>query len=143
MVQERERVIVDANVLYSALYKPEGVCGNIIQAAIEGSCQLLSTDSVREKVRRNLIENLSLSEREEARLVLALPVEWVPREAYEHRINEAVQLLAHEADAPVLALSLATRLTILSGDRHFRSEPVMNKVRVLTPGQFLKTLPHR
>lgn len=143
MVQERERVIVDANVLYSALYKPEGVCGNIIQATIEGSCQLLSTDSVREKVRRNLIENLSLSEREEARLVLALPVEWVPREAHEHRINEAVLLLAHEADAPVLALSLATRLTILSGDRHFRSEPVMNKVRVLTPGQFLKTLPHR
>lgn len=143
MVQERERVIVDANVLYSALYKPEGVCGNIIQATIEGSCQLLSTDSVREEVRRNLIENLSLSEREEARLVLALPVEWVPREAHEHRINEAVLLLAHEADAPVLALSLATRLTILSGDRHFRSEPVMNKVRVLTPGQFLKTLPHR
>ena len=143
MVQERERVIVDANVLYSTLYKPEGVCGNMIQATIEGSCQLLSTDSVREEVRRNLVENLSLSEREEARLVLALPVEWVPREAYEHRINEAVLLLAHEADAPVLALSLAARHTILSGDRHFRSEPVMNKVRVLTSGQFLKTLPRR
>ncbi len=140
MVQERQRVIVDANVLYSALYKPQGVCGMILQAAIDGLCELLATDSVKEEVQTNLVENLSMVEEEALRLVSALPVGWVPRDVYDQRIDEAVSLLTHEEDAPVLAASLATHLPVLSGDRHLRSEKVTQRVKVLTPGQFLKVL---
>ncbi len=143
MVPERERVIVDANVLYSALYKPQGVCGRIVQAAIDGFCELLSTDSVKEEVRSNLVENLSMAEGEALRLVSAVPVVWVPREVYDQRIDEAVSLLTHEEDAPVLAASLAMHLPILSGDRHLHSERIMKSVKVLTPRQFLKALPPR
>ncbi len=143
MVQEKQRIIVDANVLYSALYKPQGVCGTILQAAIDGFCELFSPDSVREEVRRNLIENLSMTVQETLRLVSALPVEWVPREAYEESINRAVSLLTHEEDAPVLAASLATHLPVLSGDRHLHSERVIKNVKVLTPRQFLEALPLR
>ncbi len=143
MVQQKERVIVDANVLYSALYKPQGVCGMILQAAVDGLCELLSTDSVKEEVRTNLVENLSMVEDEALRLVSALPVDWVPRDVYDQRIDEAVSLLTHEEDAPVLATSLATHLPVLSGDRHLRSEKVTQKVKVLTLGQFLKVLPRR
>ncbi len=141
MVQEKERVIVDANVLYPALYKPQGVCGMIVQAAIDGLCELLSPDSVREEVRTNLVENLSMVEEEALRLVSALPVEWIPRDVYDQRIDEAVSLLTHEEDAPVLAASLATHLPVLSGD--LRSERVTQRVKVLTPGQFLKVPPRR
>jgi predicted nucleic acid-binding protein len=143
VVQEKRGLIVDANVLYSALHKPQGVCGTILQAAIDGFCELFSPDSVREEVRRNLVENLSMSEQETLRLISALPVEWVPREAYEDRINQAVSLLTHEEDAPVLAASLATRLQILSGDRHFHSEKVIRVAKVFTPRQFLESLPRR
>jgi predicted nucleic acid-binding protein len=140
VVQEKQRVIVDANVLYSALYKPQGVCGTILQAAIDGFCELFSPDSVREEVQRNLVENLSMTEQETLRLVSALPVEWLPREAYEERVNRAVSLLTHEEDAPVLAASLATHLPILSGDRHLHSERVTGNAKVLTPRQFLEAL---
>ena len=143
MVQEKQRNIVDANVLYSALYKPQGVCGTILRAAIDGLCELFSPDSVREELRRNLVENLSMTEQETLRLISALPVEWVPREAYEESINRAVLLLTHEEDAPVLAASLATHLPVLSGDRHLHSERVIKNVKVLTPRQFLETLPLR
>ncbi len=140
MVQEKQRVIVDANILYSALHKPQGVCGTILQAAIDGSCELFSPDSVREEVRRNLVENLSMTEQETLRLISALPVDWIPREVYEERIDRAVSLLTHEEDAPVLATSLATHLPILSGDRHLHSEKVIKNVKVLTPRQFLEEL---
>jgi predicted nucleic acid-binding protein len=143
VVPEKRKLIVDANVLYSALYKPQGVCGTILQASIDGICELFSPDSVREEVRRNLVENLSMSEQETLRLISALPVEWVPREAYEERIKQAVSLLTHGEDAPVLATSLATHLPILSGDKHFRSEKVIRAVKVLTPRQFLESLPRR
>ena len=141
MVQEKQRIIVDANVLYSALYKPQGVCGAILQAAIDGFCELFSPDSVREEVGRNLAENLSMTEQETLWLVSALPVEWIPREAYEEKINRAVSLLTHEEDAPVLAASLTTHLSVLSGDRHLHSKRVIENVKVLTPRQFLDALP--
>ncbi len=140
MVQEKQRVIVDANILYSALYKTQGVCGTILQAAIAGSCQLFSPDSVREEVRRNLVENLSMTEHETLRLITSLPVEWIPREAYQGRMHRAVSLLTHAEDAPVLAASLATHLPIISGDRHLHSEKVIQNVTVLTPRQFLAAL---
>jgi predicted nucleic acid-binding protein len=143
VVQEKQRIIVDANVLYSALYKPQGVCGTILLAAIDGFCELFSPDSVREEIRRNLVENLSMTEQETLRLISALPLAWVPREAYEENINRAVSLLTHEEDAPVLATSLATHLPVLSGDRHLHSERVIKNVKVLTPRQFLKALPLR
>lgn len=143
MVQERETVIIDANVLYSALYKPEGVCGRIAQAATQGLCQLFAPDSVREEVRRNLAENLSMSVELAVRLVTAMPVEWIPREVYENKIDEAASLLAHIADSPVLAASLSLQLPVLTGDKHFYSKQVTRRVKVLTPTHFLSKLRSR
>ncbi len=81
-----------------------------------------------------------MSEDSAARLVTAMPVEWIPRAVYENKIEEAASLLAHEEDSPVLAATLSIQLPVLSGDKHFHSKRVRNKVEVITPRQFLSRL---
>ena len=137
MAQRKPQALVDANVLYSALYKPEGVCGQIVTLALEGRCRLLSTESVREEVERNLVENLSMNREETSRLVSALPVDWISRDVYAEHMELALSLLSHQEDAPILAASLVTGARIVSGDKHFHSERVERKTRVLTPRKFL------
>lgn len=97
----------------------------------------MSTDSAREEVERNLVENLSMNREETSWLVSALPVDWISRDVYVEQMEYAASLLAHQEDAPILAASLVTRVQIVSGDKHLHSERVIRKVRVLTPRKFL------
>lgn len=130
-------IIIDTNILYSALYEPEGVAGRIVDRAIDGECSLYAPDIVREEPRRNLIIKLRMAENRAELVVSALPVEWLPRTIYEKEIGTAASLVKHEADIPILASALALNLPIVSGNRHLHTRLVKSRVKMYKPSEFL------
>jgi len=132
------KAIVDTNVIYSVLYNPRGTCGRIVLMGVRREIQLFSTDIVKEELFLNLKRNLGMTNGEASKVISSLPVEWVPKELYSDKIEEALSLIAHKSDAPTLALALAIRSPIISGDRHFQTRKVRKKARIFTPQQFLK-----
>lgn len=132
------KAIVDTNIIYSALYNPRGTCGKIILMVVGREIQPSSTDMVKEELFLNLKRNLGMTNGEASKVISSLPVEWMPRELYGDKMEEALSPIAHKSDAPTLALALATRSPIISGDRHFQIRKLRKKARILTPQQFLK-----
>lgn len=133
-------MIVDTNILYSALYKPDGVTGLIVGKAIEGECSLYAPDIVREELRRNLVRRLRMAEDQVEFVISALPVEWLDRTIYEKEVSTAASIVEHEADIPILASALALNLPIVSGNKHLHTRSVKDRVKTYGLREFLGKL---
>jgi len=132
-------LVVDTNVLFSALYDPASDAGKLILLAIERKVSLFSPESVRLELEHNLLKKLAYAEAEARETVAALPVKWVESGLYAGAMDVAKSQLTHEADVPVLACALVLGHEIVSGDKHLLSiKPKI--VRVWRLGQLIKKI---
>jgi len=112
-------LVVDTNVLFSALYDPESPPGRIVEFALEGTVELYAPETVRAELRDVLVRKLDYTKDEWSETKQALPVEWIDEPVYEGEIEEARSAIADEDDAPVVAASLVTGAPVVSGDGDF------------------------
>jgi len=111
------RLVVDANILFSALYDMDSTAGGLLFLAIEEQLELFSSEHVKKEMRRILMAKLGYSEREVDELVSALPVEWLEEGLYEDAMGEAMAILQDEADASLLACASVLACDVVSGDK--------------------------
>lgn len=122
-------LIVDTNILFSALYDPNSYAGKLILRAIERKVGLFAPESVKREHEFNMVKKLGYSEKETREIIAALPVRWIGEGIYIAAIEIARHQLTHEADVPILASSLVTGYEIVSGDKHLLSiKPIIAKV---------------
>jgi len=132
-------LVVDTNVLFSALYDPASDAGKLILLAIERKVSLFAPESVRLELEHNLLKKLAYAEAEARETVAALPVKWVESGLYAGAMDAAKTQLTHEADVPVLACALVLGHDTVSGDKHLLSvKPKI--VRVWRLGQLIKKI---
>ena len=129
------RVVIDTNVIVSAIYKPDSPPGRVLDAGILGVVQLCAPESVREELRRVLGTVLSFSADEVEETVLFLPVEWIEEGLFAGELATARRLLRDPTDAPVLACAMALDCDIVSGDRDLQVVRAKG-VRVWSPSEF-------
>ncbi|MBM4249068.1 MAG: PIN domain-containing protein [Euryarchaeota archaeon] len=111
------RLVLDANILFSALYDMDSTAGRLLLLAIDGEVRLVSTEHVKEEMERILASKLGYSKDELGGLVAALPVDWIGRGIYEEELAEATRILADPADASLLACAAVLGCEVVSGDR--------------------------
>lgn len=120
------KVVIDTNVIFSALYEPSSSPGRLLLLAIDEEVDLYAPVTVRAELERALRDKLGYSEEEWASTLAALPVEWVEAEVYASRMPTALRAFADPTDAPLVALALAMGIGVISGDRDFH--PLRRKV---------------
>ncbi|MFA5772326.1 MAG: PIN domain-containing protein [Thermoplasmata archaeon] len=125
-------IVVDTNILFSALYDPDSNAGLLIMAAIDGVIDLYAPDTVKEEITRTVKNKLSYTEEEAEELITSLPVKWIESEAYASSMPYAKTQLSHENDVPILACALMLGYDIVSGDKHLLNiKPEIVKVWAL------------
>lgn len=120
MKTSKRTVIVDTNIIFSALYDLKSMAGRLLFFAIEGKINLVGSEYIKRELERNLKEKLDYTEEEFKETVNTLPIEWIEDERYLKEIDKAAKLIAHKRDIPILALALYMRCGVASGDEHFR-----------------------
>lgn len=113
------RVVVDTNVLFSALYQPDSDPGKVILLAAEGALELFAPATVREELERTLRAKLEYSESEWKLTLESLPVRWIEPLEYESLLPVVEGAIRDLSDAPVVAVALLLGTGVLSGDRDF------------------------
>ncbi len=113
------KLVVDTNVIFSALYTPDSPPGQIIALALAGDLQLFAPDSVRDELERNLREKLHYSESQWSRTVDALPISWIAAATYELFLPQAAAAIRDPDDVPIVAVALLLGAGVVSGDRAF------------------------
>jgi len=114
-------IVVDTNILFSALYDPSSDAGKLILFALERRVDLFAPESVKLELEQSLRKKLAYAEAEARETIAALPVKWVESGVYAGAMGVAKGQLAHEADVPVLACALVLGHEIVSGDKHLLS----------------------
>lgn len=114
-------IVVDTNILFSALYDPSSDAGRLILLALEMRVDLFAPESVKLELEQGLQKKLAYAEAEARETISALPVKWVESGVYAGAMDVARGQLAHDADVPVLACALVLGHEIVSGDKHLLS----------------------
>jgi predicted nucleic acid-binding protein len=114
-------IVVDTNILFSALYDPSSDAGRLILFALERKVDLFAPESVKLELDQSLRKKLAYNEADARETIAALPVKWVERGVYDGAMGLAKGQLAHEADVPILACALVLGHDIVSGDKHLLS----------------------
>ncbi len=112
-------IVIDTNVLFSALYRPTSVPGRIIELALEDEITLYAPDTVLKELERNLKDKLDYSTDEWNKNQQALPIEWIQETIYEPQLETAHTAINDASDAPIIATALTVDAIIVSGDKHF------------------------
>lgn len=113
-------VVIDTNVIFSALYNLKSDAGRLLIFAVEGKINLASPTYVKGELERNLKEKLDYTDEELKETIKALPIEWIEEEIYSKEVEKAVKLIRHDRDVPVLALAMHLGIGVVSGDKHFQ-----------------------
>jgi len=126
------RLVVDANIHFSALYNMDSTAGRLLFLATEEQVELFSTEHVKKEMMRILPAKLGYSGDEMEGLMAALPVEWLEREIYEEAMAEATAIVRDEADASLLACASVLGCDVVTGDKRVLASKFRNvKVRRL------------
>ncbi len=115
------KVVVDTNIIFSALYDLKSDAGKLFIYAIEDRIELYGSAYIKEELERNLKKKLGYTEDEFKETIKALPINWIEDEYYSSAIKKAEKLIGHERDIPVLALALHLKCYVVSGDKHLQS----------------------
>jgi predicted nucleic acid-binding protein len=110
-------LVVDANVLFSALYDMDSNAGRLLLRAIAGDVKLYSTEHVMVEMLDILVRKLDYSEDDVDEAVKALPIEWVDTEIYSEELNAAKKVLKDEYDASLLACAALLGCDVVTGDK--------------------------
>lgn len=125
------RVVIDTNVIFSALYDPASVPGHVIELALEEEIELLAPEPVKEELGRVLREKLGYTDDQWRGTLAALPIDWVEEPVYEQFLPEAREAIRDRDDAAVVALAILLGTGVVSGDGAFHplEEPVIETWR--------------
>lgn len=130
------KVVIDTNVVFSALYRPSSAPGGLLMLAIEGGVDLVAPETVRKELADVLQRKLGYSAGDLATTLDALPIEWFEQGFYAGFLPRAKKAIADEDDAPLVALALALGIGVVSGDSSFH--PLRRRiVRTWRPRQIL------
>lgn len=135
------KLFLDANVLFTAAYSPDGRARGLFELADAGHCSLFTSAYALDEARRNLARKAQAKLPEMERLLPLLSV--VPEPAPE-KAAWAQGLPLPMKDAPIMAAAVACAADILvTGDRqdfgHLFGKNVEG-VRVLSPREALAEL---
>lgn len=124
-------LIIDTNVVFSALYDPDSVPGQIVELALEGTLTLYAPDTVEEELERILRNKLGYTDAEWEDTRAALPVEWIEQAVYERALEAAREAIADPGDVSIVATAITVDAAIVSGDGdlHPLEEPVVQTYR--------------
>jgi len=112
-----KRYLVDANILFSALYRMESNAGALLMKAIEGQVQLYSTENVFDEMKRIIHDELGFEKEEVDHVISSLPVDWIERDVYMEDLEEALREIDDEGDASLLSCAHLTGMEVITGDR--------------------------
>lgn len=133
------KLFLDANVLFTAAYSPEGTGRALIDLAGAGCCSLFTSAFAVEEARRNLA--LKAAAKLPA-LESILPVVTIVSEPPPDRTKWAQGLPLPLKDAPIMAAAVVCAVDILiTGDRRYFGHlygTTVEGVRVLSPRQALQ-----
>ena len=111
------KYIIDANIIFSALYKMESNAGRLLLMAIDDEVDLISTEHIEDELKRITRDKLHFSDEEIVEILGSLPVKWFEREIYADGMNDAMKKISDEGDASLLALAALSGYEIITGDR--------------------------
>ena len=111
------RVFLDANVVFSAAYSPEGRSATLFLFGRRKHCHLISSRFALEEARRNLEQ-----QRVEALKAFAKNLPWirVVPEADASAIEKVASIGLDAGDVPILAAAIGQAAILVTGDqKHF------------------------
>lgn len=134
------RLFLDANIIFSAAYRPQGRCAALFDLAGRGLCALMTSAYAAAEADRNLRHKKP--EALKAFLNLLDKLEMAP-EPDDAKQAEAEALGIDQADAPILAAALGRCDVLVTGDRrHFGRwmGKSVKGIQVLSPAEALAAL---
>jgi len=115
------RLIIDTNIIFSALYNMNSNAGRLLFLAIDEQVSLFAPEHVKRELKEILFRKLHFSQDEIQSVCAALPVDWVEDYVFAHTVKDTSLMIADPKDVPILACALALGMDIVSGDRHFHA----------------------
>ncbi|NMM94014.1 putative toxin-antitoxin system toxin component, PIN family [Bifidobacterium oedipodis] len=127
------RILVDTNVLFSAILFPEGIVSKVLEAVIEQFDIVLCQQSIDELMR--IVENKAPAQRYVVERFLAgLHYEHIPA------VKQIVIAIRDDADQPILNAAIAYDVDVIfTGDKDFLSLG-LERPRCLNASQLLTVL---
>jgi len=123
-------LVIDTNILFSALYNINGIERKILNIIIKSQeIQLFAPDLFWEEIIRNLQSKLDYKAEDINNLISKFDIIKVPFEKYKEKILEAKKLISHDNDAPFIAVCLLINAPIWSGnENHFKHLLTLEKI---------------
>lgn len=130
------KLVIDANVLFSALIKNSETRKLIFNTAIK----LYSPDFIIEEVKKYNYEiikksGLSLEEFDLLTELLFKHIQIINKQEYSHFLQTSIYLIHDKKDAPYLATALKLNCPIWSNDKELKKQ---KKVKIFTTEELLK-----
>ncbi|MGA8216281.1 MAG: putative toxin-antitoxin system toxin component, PIN family [Candidatus Sulfotelmatobacter sp.] len=131
------RIVVDTNVIVSALVFG-GLPRRVFEVAESGQCEFYYSAEIENETRRVLRDKFGW---DEARLDRYLPVLWALGESVTPR-DRVTAVKEDPDDNRILECAIAAGAEIIiSGDSHLLRLAAYEGIAILTPREFLSTLP--
>jgi predicted nucleic acid-binding protein len=123
-------IIIDTNIVYSAIYNEKGLERKLINIAIESDAiQLFAPTTFFEEIRRNLSKKLGFQKNTIDSFLAQFDIIEITFEEYKPKIAEAKRLIPHENDIPFVACALLLNSPVWSGNEtHFNALKGSKKV---------------
>lgn len=115
-------IVIDANIIFSALYNKEGLERAIINLILgDAGIQLFAPDIYKAEVSRNLEKKLDYDKEMIDENLSYFDIIEVPHKEYKAKISQARKLIVHQDDLPYIASALLLNSPIWSGnEKHFK-----------------------
>lgn len=115
-------IVIDANIIFSALYNKEGLERAIINLVLgDAGIQLFAPDMYKAEVSRNLGKKLDYDKEMIDENLSYFDIIEVPHKEYKAKISQARKLIVHQDDLPYIASALLLNSPIWSGnEKHFK-----------------------
>ena len=135
------KIIVDVNVILSALIRDSATRGIILNSGLDFYFPEPSLDKII-KYRSYILEKCGLAEEEYAKVMAALfkYIKLVPKEKIEKSWNKAKKIMGHIDSEDVVFISAALGISdsiIWSDDRHFEKQ---HRIKILKTKDLLQGL---
>ena len=133
-------IMVDSNTIFSGLLYP-GKPSKILNLLRERELRLLIPADELDKIRAVFRRKVSYREYILDGFLKIVRARAIPAKRYRGLIPEAMELIKHKKDAPILACALAVKPDyFVTGDKDFLTKEVREKVNTITPAEFLREI---
>ncbi len=136
------RAVIDTNLVVSALIMRGNPSTVFSLNSIVERFEFIAPDFLAEEVANNIekargFTKLSPDEFAETYGFVLDQINIIPTEEFAQFLPKAMEIAPHPKDAPYLALAIAYKCPIISGDKGLKGQA---KVRVISPAEALSTI---